>query len=209
MSLDDPQMGQFLRLARTAVAEKKKVGPRKPPPAPPTEAPPSIPPTPEAPPEKPNETPPEAPPGEAGSLEGPEVSDADKASVSKLQGELDKALKSGDIKAASEARLALVTELRRIMGLGSSSSEPDDTEDDDTEEDEDDVALSRLDTEHREKLADKNKALPDGSFPIENEEDLKNAIQAIGRAKNPARAKAHIKRRARALGKSDLIPEDW
>jgi len=61
----------------------------------------------------------------------------------------------------------------------------------------------------REKLADKGHALPDGSFPIENEKDLKNAIKAHGRAKDVNKAKAHIKKRAKALGKEDLIPENW
>ena len=42
--------------------------------------------------------------------------------------------------------------------------------------------------------------MPDGSFPIANVEDLKNAIQSIGRAKDPDAAKAHIKKRARDLG---------
>lgn len=64
-------------------------------------------------------------------------------------------------------------------------------------------------TKERKKLADEGNALPDGSFPIDNVEDLKNAIQAIGRAKDPAKAKAHIKKRARALGHPELIPEDW
>ena len=61
----------------------------------------------------------------------------------------------------------------------------------------------------REKLGDTGKAMPDGSFPIVTVQDLKNAIKAHGRAKNPAAAKAHIKRRAKALGHSDLIPEKW
>lgn len=61
----------------------------------------------------------------------------------------------------------------------------------------------------REGSADAGHALPDGSFPIENVDDLKNAIQAIGRAKDPEAAKAHIKKRARELGAEDLIPEDW
>lgn len=61
----------------------------------------------------------------------------------------------------------------------------------------------------RESLAKSGKALPDGSFPIENEKDLKNAIQAIGRAKDPAKAKAHIKARAKALGCTDCIPDTW
>ena len=64
-------------------------------------------------------------------------------------------------------------------------------------------------TERRETLATEGKAMKGGGFPIENESDLKNAIHAIGRAKNPKAAKAHIKKRARALGKSDLIPENW
>jgi hypothetical protein len=64
-------------------------------------------------------------------------------------------------------------------------------------------------SEQRQKLAKSGAALPDGSFPIVNEQDLKNAIQAIGRAKDSSKARAHIKKRAKALGKSDLIPEGW
>ncbi len=61
----------------------------------------------------------------------------------------------------------------------------------------------------RKELADKGHALPDGSFPIESKGDLKNAIQAIGRAKDPAKAKAHIKSRAKDLGAEDMIPDTW
>jgi hypothetical protein len=61
----------------------------------------------------------------------------------------------------------------------------------------------------RKKMAKKGTAMPDGSFPIANASDLRNAIQAIGRAKDPAAAKSHIKRRAKALGLSDLIPDGW
>lgn len=67
----------------------------------------------------------------------------------------------------------------------------------------------KFSTEKRSKMAGEGKALPDGSFPIENESDLRNAIQAIGRAKDPGKAKAHIKRRAKALGCENLIPEGW
>jgi hypothetical protein len=52
-------------------------------------------------------------------------------------------------------------------------------------------------------------ALPDGSYPIENESDLENAIYAFGRAKNKARAKKHIIKRAVSLGRQDMIPEKW
>ena len=61
----------------------------------------------------------------------------------------------------------------------------------------------------REKLAGEGKALPDGSYPIRNASDLKNAIQAFGRAKNKAATKRHIIKRANALKKSDLIPQEW
>ena len=61
----------------------------------------------------------------------------------------------------------------------------------------------------RESLAKEGKAMKDGSFPIRNLEDLKNAIQAHGRAKDVAAAKKHIVKRARALGKYDLIPDEW
>ena len=63
----------------------------------------------------------------------------------------------------------------------------------------------------REKLASEGKALPDGSYPIRNEEDLKNAIQAYGRSKPGKRAavRRHIIKKARGLGKSELVPEQW
>lgn len=63
--------------------------------------------------------------------------------------------------------------------------------------------------EKRDKLAKEGKARSDGSFPIENASDLKNAIRAIGRAKNPAAAKAHVKKRAKELGLEKLLPEGW
>lgn len=57
-----------------------------------------------------------------------------------------------------------------------------------------------FDAEARRRAAESGAALPDGSFPIENAGDLHNAMRAIGRAKDPAKAKAHIRARARALG---------
>lgn len=72
------------------------------------------------------------------------------------------------------------------------------------------VPLAReFSQEERDRLAKEGKAMPDGSFPIVTREDLENAIQAIGRAKDPAAAKAHIKKRARELGLTELIPEEW
>lgn len=63
--------------------------------------------------------------------------------------------------------------------------------------------------DQRQAMAKKGQALPGGGFPIKDAADLKNAIQAIGRAKNPAAAKAHIKKRAAALGQTGLIPDSW
>jgi len=63
--------------------------------------------------------------------------------------------------------------------------------------------------DERSSMADKGQAMPGGGFPIKTVADLKNAIQAIGRAKNPAAAKAHIKKRAAALDQTDLIPDTW
>lgn len=61
----------------------------------------------------------------------------------------------------------------------------------------------------RQRLAAKNQAMSDGSFPIRNVADLKRAIQAYGRAKNKAAAKAWIIKRAKQLGREDLLPEKW
>lgn len=63
--------------------------------------------------------------------------------------------------------------------------------------------------EQRDKLAKKKEALPDGSFPIRNKSDLKNAIRLAGNAKNPERARRWIKRRAKTLGAEDMIPDTW
>lgn len=71
------------------------------------------------------------------------------------------------------------------------------------------LASREFSTESREKMAKSGSAMPGGGFPIPDVDALKRAIQSIGRAKDPAAAKAHIKKRARALGREDLIPEDW
>jgi hypothetical protein len=61
----------------------------------------------------------------------------------------------------------------------------------------------------RQKLAKKGAAMPHGGFPIVTRQDLKNAVKAFGRAKNPAKTKAHIIKRAKALGATDVLPDDW
>lgn len=102
-------------------------------------------------------------------------------------------------------------------GVDYTVDEPEEEEIDDVEkaeevlfdEDETDIFKADFSEKERKKLAKKKEALPDGSFPIRNASDLKNAIQAIGRAKDPTKAKAWIKKRAKALGKEDLLPDTW
>jgi hypothetical protein len=69
--------------------------------------------------------------------------------------------------------------------------------------------MSDLDTKERKKLAEEGKALPDGSFPIRNREDLKDAVHSYGRANDKEEAKRWIKRRAKELNAGKELPEDW
>lgn len=64
-------------------------------------------------------------------------------------------------------------------------------------------------SKRRDKMASKGTALPDGSYPIESKRDLANAISSYGRAKNPEIVKRWIKKRAKALGACDMIPQNW
>ena len=59
----------------------------------------------------------------------------------------------------------------------------------------------------REEAVKRGAAMRGGGYPIENEEDLHDAMRALGRAKNRSATIAHIKKRAKALGVS--LPEDW
>ena len=71
------------------------------------------------------------------------------------------------------------------------------------------VAKREYSQREREALARRDMALPDGSFPIVTVADLQNAIQSVGRASNYSKARNHIIRRAEALGRTDLLPEEW
>lgn len=63
--------------------------------------------------------------------------------------------------------------------------------------------------EKRQKMSNKGTVLPDGSYPIENKRDLANAISAYGRAKNPEIVKAWIKKRAKVIGATSMLPIKW
>ena len=75
--------------------------------------------------------------------------------------------------------------------------------------DEPEVEKREFTDAERADAADAGQAMPDGSYPIKTVKDLKNAIQSYGRAKDPAKVKAHIIARAKALGKESMIPENW
>lgn len=65
--------------------------------------------------------------------------------------------------------------------------------------------------ERRRELAQKGFALSDGSFPILTVSDLQNALRAFEKV-NPDdkdSVRNHIRKRARALGRADLLPESW
>jgi hypothetical protein len=67
----------------------------------------------------------------------------------------------------------------------------------------------KFNTKQREEMAAAGKAMPDGSYPIDNKTDLMNAIRSWGRGGADPKVKEHIKRRAKALGLSDIIPDNW
>jgi len=71
--------------------------------------------------------------------------------------------------------------------------------------------MAKFSEEERSKLAKRGLALPDGSYPIRNEDDLKNAIKAYGRSnpKDRMKVRKHITKRAKELRKEALIPQEW
>lgn len=92
-----------------------------------------------------------------------------------------------------------------------------DLKDDRVSLDEQRIALYEQETrekyseDDRKKLAAKGHAMKDGSYPIVDEEDLHNAIHAVGRGKNNSHdsIRAHIKKRAAAMGKTSMLPDEW
>ena len=61
----------------------------------------------------------------------------------------------------------------------------------------------------REKMAGRGVAMPDGSYPIPDKDALRRAIASFGGAKNKSATKRHIVKRARALGATDMLPDNW
>lgn len=79
----------------------------------------------------------------------------------------------------------------------------------------DEPDAGKLNTAARREAARRGWAMKDGSYPIRDAEhhgaeDLSKAIRAVGRGNAPHdEIRAHIMKRARALGLADQIPENW
>jgi len=80
---------------------------------------------------------------------------------------------------------------------------------DDEPDDNEEFYKRQFTAEQRQRMADRGQAMSGGGYPIANTKDLSNAIQAIGRAKNPDATRRHIIARARALGATSLLPDSW
>lgn len=74
----------------------------------------------------------------------------------------------------------------------------------------DGVAKAKNDTADRKHKAATGAAMSDGSYPIASEADLDKAIRAVGRGGSSHNAiRKHVISRARSLGASSKIPDNW
>jgi len=70
--------------------------------------------------------------------------------------------------------------------------------------------MAKYDAEQLRTMAKNGQAMPDGAYPIADKEDLSNAVRAVGRGgANHDTIRRHIMKRAKALGASDQIPDNW
>lgn len=134
------------------------------------------------------------------------------AKIEKLEARQNQPLVAAAEEAKARVAAVLSSQAAELSARMKKAKEEIDSEydymaEDDTKDGEFAVVPRRV----RERLAQEGKALPDLSYPIRNVSDLKNAIQAYGRAKPGKRAlvRKHIMKRARALDKTDLIPDNW
>ena len=72
------------------------------------------------------------------------------------------------------------------------------------------TATSSWNAEKRKKAASSGAAMKDGSYPIKDCADVGKAVKALGRGKGShAAIKKHIKSRAKSLGCTSKLPDDW
>src|SRR5208282_354399 len=74
-----------------------------------------------------------------------------------------------------------------------------------------DTATEKYDAASRREMAASGEAMADGSYPVADAEDLRHAIRAVGRGRHDSHdsIRRHIIARAKALGMSGAIPDDW
>ncbi len=72
------------------------------------------------------------------------------------------------------------------------------------------IIKAKNDAADRKHKAGTGAAMPDGSYPIADEADLAKAIRAVGRGGDSHNAiRKHVMARARSLGASSKIPDNW
>jgi hypothetical protein len=64
-------------------------------------------------------------------------------------------------------------------------------------------------TEERKEMVEKGEAMAGGRYPIKTAKDVENAIGDWGRTGSSPSVKAHIIKRAKALGAVKSLPDDW
>ena len=64
-------------------------------------------------------------------------------------------------------------------------------------------------TELRRQMIASGEAMPTGSFPVRDKDDIACAIKAFPRAKDSDAARDHIMSRAKALDAEEMIPKEW
>lgn len=70
--------------------------------------------------------------------------------------------------------------------------------------------MAEFTADERRAMAANGQAMSDGSYPIRNEQDLSNAVQAVGRGSGSHDAiRQHIATRAKALGLTSRLPDSW
>jgi hypothetical protein len=132
--------------------------------------------------------------------------DVDDAEMAANGAEDEMEFSKGRVCAATAVAIPAFAEA--FVALGEYKGGPDDTSA--PEPNGSQVEFKDYDQDARDRAADEGNALPDGSFPINDCADLSNAIQAIGRAKDPDAAKAHIRKRKGELGCEEVdLPDTW
>jgi hypothetical protein len=72
------------------------------------------------------------------------------------------------------------------------------------------VGKADLSAAGRKKAATSGAAMPDGSYPISTKADLRKAIKAVGRGgTGHDKIRAHVIKRAKALGLEAMVPDNW